>query len=94
MPRLDTRLESEGAEYLVLGQLLVQRIAAYKAYVNTEGYDLVAVDAERGTSARIQVKSRWQTRGANTRLQRRGSAQCTVRNTVPPPLSRYPLAER
>lgn len=42
MPRLDTRLEAEGAEFLVLGQLLLQRIASYKTYTNMPGYDLVA----------------------------------------------------
>lgn len=59
--RLDTRLESEGAEFLVLGRLLVERIPAYKTYTNMPGYDLVATNPERNTSARIQVKSRWRT---------------------------------
>ncbi|MCI2811190.1 hypothetical protein [Eoetvoesiella caeni] len=59
--RLDTRLESEGAEFLVLGQLLIHRIAAYKTYTNMPGYDLVATDPEHNRSARIQVKSRWST---------------------------------
>lgn len=61
MPRLDTRLESEGAEFLVLGHLLINRIAAYKTYTNMPGYDLVATNAENHTSARIQIKSRWRT---------------------------------
>lgn len=61
MPRQDTRLESEGAEFLVLGQLLIHRIAAYKTYTNLPGYDLVAINPDRNTSARIQVKSRWAT---------------------------------
>jgi len=47
MSRLDTRLESEGAEFLVLGQLLIHRIAAYKTYTNMLGYDLVATHPER-----------------------------------------------
>lgn len=42
MPRLDTRLESEGAEFLVLGQLLIARIPTYKTYTNMPGWDLVA----------------------------------------------------
>lgn len=62
MPRQDTKLESEGAEFLVLGQLLIHRIAAYKTYTNMPGYDLVATHPERNTSARIQVKSRWRTK--------------------------------
>ncbi|RVT86241.1 hypothetical protein [Inhella crocodyli] len=59
--RQDTSLESEGAEFLVLGNLLVEGIVAHKTYTNNPGYDLVAIDPERGTSARIQVKSRWRT---------------------------------
>lgn len=61
MPRLDTRLESEGAEFLVLGQLLLARIPAYKTYTNMPGYDLVATNPEANRSAKIQVKSRWRT---------------------------------
>ena len=60
-PRLDTRLESEAAEFLVLGNLLLERILAYKTYTNMPGYDLVATNPERNTSAKIQVKSRWRT---------------------------------
>lgn len=59
--RQNTKLESEGAEFLVLGQLLIQRINTYKAYMNMPGYDLVATYPENNTSARIQVKSRWAT---------------------------------
>lgn len=61
MPRLDTRLEAEGAEFLVLGQLLLCRIAAYKTYTNMPGYDLVATEPELNRSAKVQVKSRWST---------------------------------
>ncbi len=60
-PRLDTKLESDAAEFLVLGRLLLERIPTYKSYVNYPGYDLVAVNPERNTSARIQVKSRYRT---------------------------------
>ena len=59
--RKNTQLEAEGAEFLVLGHLLLNRISAFKAYVNFPGYDLVAADAENNSSARIQVKSRYQT---------------------------------
>ncbi len=59
--RLDTKLESAGAEFLVLGQLLIQKIPAYKTYQNFPGYDLVVVNPEHNTSAKIQVKSRYQT---------------------------------
>lgn len=64
MPRLDTRLESEGAEFLVLGQLLLNRIASYKTYTNMPGYDLVATNPESNKSAMVQVKSRWRTGAA------------------------------
>jgi hypothetical protein len=59
--RQDTRLESEGAEFLVLGHLLIEGISGYKAYVNFPGYDLVAVNPDNSRVARIQVKSRWAT---------------------------------
>ena len=59
--RQDTRLESEGAEFLVLGKLLVEGISSYKAYINFPGYDLVAVNPDKSKTAKIQVKSRWAT---------------------------------
>jgi len=65
MARLDTSLESEGAEFLVLGQLLLNKIASYKTYTNMPGYDLVATNPESNKSAMIQVKSRWQTGAAH-----------------------------
>ena len=62
MPRQDTRLESEGAEFLVLGQFLIHKVPAYKTYTNMPGYDLIATSPENNTSAKIQVKSRWATK--------------------------------
>ena len=59
--RKNTQLESEGAEFLVLGNLLMIGIPAYKAYTNMAGYDIVATNPEKNTSVRIQVKSRFQT---------------------------------
>ena len=59
--RKDTKLESEGAEFLVLGRLLLEKISAFKTYTNFPGYDLITTNAEKNTSARIQVKSRYQT---------------------------------
>jgi len=61
MKRQNTKLESEGAEFLVLGQMLMKRIVSYKTYTNMPGYDLVATHPENNSSARIQVKSRWRT---------------------------------
>ena len=62
MGRQNTQLESEGAEFLVLGQLLIQGIPSYKTYTNMPGYDLVATNPENNKAARIQVKSRWKTK--------------------------------
>ena len=59
--RQNTKLESEGAEFLVLGNLLIEGVSCYKAYVNFPGYDLTAVNPETKRVARIQVKSRWAT---------------------------------
>jgi hypothetical protein len=59
-----SRLESEGAEFLVLGQLLIECIDSYKNYRNAPGYDLVAVSPEQDRTARIQVKSRWRTKAS------------------------------
>jgi hypothetical protein len=59
--RRDTKLESEGAEFLVLGLLLVERIDAMKAYTRFPGYDLLAFNPARDKACRIQVKSRWAT---------------------------------
>lgn len=59
--RQNTKLESEGAEFLVLGHLLIEGISAYKAYVNFPGYDLTAINPDSKKIARIQVKSRWAT---------------------------------
>lgn len=57
--RQDTKLESAGAEFMVLGMLLVEGIHCFKAYTHFVGYDLTAVNPISGKSARIQVKSRW-----------------------------------
>lgn len=62
MARQNTRIESEGAEFLVLGQLLIAGIPTYKSYTNMPGYDLVATNPDKNMSARISVKSRWKTK--------------------------------
>lgn len=61
MSRLDTKLESAGAEFLVLGHLLTEGITAFKAYTNFPGYDIIAANPAENSSCRIQVKSRWAT---------------------------------
>ncbi len=57
--RKDTKLESEGAEFLVLGHLLIIGINSYKAYVNYSGYDLIATNPSNNKICKIQVKGRW-----------------------------------
>lgn len=57
--RLDTTLQSEAAEFLVLGQLLLRGIPSYKAYTRNAGHDLIAVGTATNRSARIEVKSRY-----------------------------------
>ena len=59
--RINTKLESEAAEFLVLGNLLLNGIHSDKTYTNMPGYDLVATNPENNTSVKIQVKSRFQT---------------------------------
>jgi hypothetical protein len=61
MSRLDTSLESAGAEFLVLGKLLIEGIEAHKLYTNFPGYDIIAVGPAGNASCRVQVKSRWAT---------------------------------
>jgi hypothetical protein len=58
--RLDSRLEADGAEFLVLAHLLLERILAIKAYTRFPDCDVVAADPHYGSSCRIQV-SRWAT---------------------------------
>jgi hypothetical protein len=54
--RLDTRLESEGAEFLVLGNLLIAGIEATKAYRNLKGLTSTQLIRPLGTS--VVFKSR------------------------------------
>jgi hypothetical protein len=54
-------LEAAGAEFLVLGHLLIEGIHGSKSYTRFPGYDIMAVDAGTQRNCRIQVKSRWAT---------------------------------
>ena len=56
--RYDTTLEAAGAEHLVIGHLLIDRIQAFRAHANQPGYDLLAVAPATRSSLKIQVKSR------------------------------------
>lgn len=62
--RLNSRLQWQGAEFLVLAHLLIEGIEAYKPYVNHPAYDLVALNPNGNKLARISVKSRWATNRA------------------------------
>jgi hypothetical protein len=46
---------------VVLGQLFLNRVTAFKACVNFPGYDVIATNADQRTSVRLQVKSRYRT---------------------------------
>ena len=59
MPRIETHLTAEGAEFLVLGQLLIRDILAFKAYTKMASYDVFATNPKLETFARISVKSCW-----------------------------------
>lgn len=61
MARLNTKLESKGARFLVLGQMLIRGIDASITTEKMSGYELVATNSNRSLTARIQVKSRWRT---------------------------------
>ena len=61
----ENRLRSEGAEFLVLANLLIRDIHATKAYTNFPAWDVLATSPKSGTQARVQVKSRWATDSSN-----------------------------
>ena len=54
----ETNLYSEGAEFLVLGQLLIRGLHATKAYTRYPGWDVLATEPSSGRTCRIQVKAR------------------------------------
>jgi hypothetical protein len=54
----ETNLYSEGAEFLVLGHLLIRGVHATKAYTRFPGWDVLATHPTTGRSCRIQVKAR------------------------------------
>ena len=57
--RLDTNLQANGAEFLVLGQLLIRGIPTYKTYMRHPDYDLIVTNPDKGRTKTIQVKSRY-----------------------------------
>jgi hypothetical protein len=59
--RLDSKLESTGAEFLVLGKLLIEGLQANQAYTNQADYDIVVTNPAAHRACTVQVKSRWAT---------------------------------
>ncbi len=55
------RVAAKGAEFLVLGTMLVEGIEATPAYAGFPGYDILAYNPDRRLQCRVQVKSRWAT---------------------------------
>ena len=88
---MDTRLQAEGAEFLVLGQLLTEGTEAHKAYTRYPGFDVIAFDPAGTRSCRIQVKSRWET-GANGSDQELQLRHCYVRRVESQVETRHALA--
>ncbi len=56
--RLYTVCEANGAEFLVMSQLMIRGIWTYKTYVNMPGYDLLCTNKIGNKVVRVQVKSR------------------------------------
>jgi hypothetical protein len=54
----ESNLHSEGAEFLVLGQLMIRGVHATKAYTRYPGWDVLATNPESGKTCRVQVKAR------------------------------------
>jgi hypothetical protein len=54
----ETNLYAEGAEFLVLGHLLIRGVHATKAYTRYPGWDVLASNPATGRTCRVQVKSR------------------------------------
>ncbi len=52
-----TKCEGEGAEFLVLGYLMINKIWTYKSYTNMPGYDLISINPETKKQSKIQVKT-------------------------------------
>ena len=59
MPGQDTRLEAQGAEFAVLGQLLVEGISGLQDVREHAGLRCPRSESEAKRVARVSVKSRW-----------------------------------
>ncbi len=61
-PRISTNKTAEGAEFLVLGHLLIEDVLAFKCYGNMPKYDIIATNSNQSMQAKISVKSCWRTK--------------------------------
>ncbi len=73
MARTNTQLESAGAEYLVLGNLLRFKIQSFITSQNFEDYDIVATNPKKNKSIKIQVKSRFKESDTSFPIKKFGS---------------------
>ena len=80
--RQSTQLEAAGAEFLVLGHLLIEGIHGFKSYRRFPGYDIMAVDASTPGNCRIQVNV------ALGHGLRSGVTSCSARDRRPRPQQR------
>lgn len=71
--RISTQLEQEGAEHLVIGNLLRFKIQSFLCPKNFENYDLIAVNPKKNLMKKIQVKSRFNKEASSFPLKKVGS---------------------
>lgn len=71
--RINTQLEQEGAEHLVIGNLLRFKVQSFLCPKNFENYDLIAVNPSNKKMKKIQVKSRLTKTASSFPLDKVGS---------------------
>ena len=71
--RISTQLEQEGAEHLVIGNLLRFKIQSYLCPKNFEDYDLIAINPKNEKMKKVQVKSRLVNTASSFPLKKVGS---------------------
>lgn len=54
----NSKFSQEGAEKLILSNLLIRDVECYQAYENQKSYDLIAISKDGKKTAKIEVKSR------------------------------------
>ncbi len=63
--RFDSKYQENGAEFLIMSQLLLMGVPTFKMPFNHEGYDLVCVNPVTKRMVTIQVKSKNVTSSSN-----------------------------